>query len=206
MQQPPLLTTMAMGAGPQGGRPMYPSLIDGPPVTQPSSISVASGAQLRQQESDQRSGRRTAVAAIAGVLLGGCVLASAVMYRNVQNRAKLGAVPAETADPGLAATTATATATATTATTTTVPPATNEAPDAGPVAATDATATTGTTGAILTPPPVKPTATVKPPRPAPTVKPPPATTEKPQPAADCATPVWFDAQGVKHYKPQCLDK
>jgi hypothetical protein len=25
-------------------------------------------------------------------------------------------------------------------------------------------------------------------------------------AADCATPVWFDAQGVKHYKPQCLDK
>jgi hypothetical protein len=25
-------------------------------------------------------------------------------------------------------------------------------------------------------------------------------------AADCSTPVWFDAQGVKHYKPQCLDK
>ncbi len=33
---------------------------------------------------------------------------------------------------------------------------------------------------------------------------------EPKPArtsvADCMTPTWFDAQGVKHYKPQCLNK
>jgi len=198
MQGPPLQTTMAMGG--QSGRPMVPSLIDGPPVTQPSSISVASGAHLRQQESDQRSGRRTAVAAIVGVLLGACVLASAVVYRNVQTKAKQRLATAVTADPIVPPRSATTTTTA---------PTINEAPDAGSVAATEPTATPGTTGTILAPPPVKPTVTVKPPRPSPPttiVKPPPATTEKAQPAADCATPVWFDAQGVKHYKPQCLDK
>jgi serine/threonine-protein kinase len=214
-QQPPnqqphgqqLNQTMAMGAQSPVPRQMYPSVTEGPPVTQPSSISVASGAHLRPQESDPRGARRTAVAVMAGILLGGCVLASAVVYRNAQSKAKLGvATPTSTNDPSVA------TGTATAAPALIVP----EATDAGLVsAAATAALTPPAESTTTTPAPVptpKSTATSRPgTRPAGAtgvVKPTVATEPKPPAGAanDCTTPVWFDAQGVKHYKPQCLDK
>ena len=201
-QAPLLNQTMAMGATSPLARPMYPSLVEGPPVTQPSSISVASGAQLRPQETERRGGHRTAVAAIAGVVLGVCVLASAVVYRNMQNKAKLAAANAPsaiTSDVGAAPPTAVPVAVG--------PSASSEAADAGLIAITP------TDLPVPAPPtsaPPKPAATTRPgPRAVgPTVKA-TATPEPKQPPAgapDCTTPVWFDAQGVKHYKPQCLDK
>ena len=198
--------TMAMGAHAPVPRQMYPSVTEGPPVTQPSSISVASGSHFRQPASDGRGGR-TAVAAIAGVLLGTCVLASAIMYRNVQSKAKLATTVTEVGSA--AATTAGAPVV-------TVPTGASETADAGLVtgAATGAATatpepTTATTAPAATPkstptnrPSSRPgtaTGVVKPPTP-PEPKPPAGA------ASDCTTPVWFDAQGVKHYKPQCLDK
>jgi serine/threonine-protein kinase len=206
-QAQPLQQTLAMGATSPIPRQMYPSLVDGPPVTQPSSISVASGAHLRQPESDRRGGRRTAVAAIAGVLLGVSVLASVVVYRNAQTKAKLGLAPTPsglaTGESGIALT---ATAVPVAVQTTPTPA---EAPDASVAAASDTSTTAVAPSAVP-----KPSATaktgVRPGAAAATVKPPPPPEVKTPPAgaaaADCATPVWFDAQGVKHYKPQCLDK
>jgi serine/threonine-protein kinase len=196
----PLQQTLALGATSPIPRQMYPSLTEGPPVTQPSSISVASGAHLRQHESERRGGRRTAVAAIAGVLLGVSVLASAIVYRNVQSKAKLG--PATTASAEMGAPLATAVPVPVV----TAPP-TGDTADGGAVAAIDSTgsATPAAAAKAVTTnkPPPRPAATgVKPPSAPPEVKPPPAGGN----TADCTTPVWFDAQGVKHYKPQCLDK
>ncbi len=194
--------TMAMGA--QLPRNMYPSLVDGPPVTQPSSISVASGSQLKQHDGGRRGGNRTAVAAIAGVLLGASVLASAVVYRSMQGKAKVSSSTPATGDPSGAASLGTATATATVALATP-----SEGSDAGLAAADPASSSTAPVAPVASVAP-KASATSKPRpqsvgatgRPTATadVKPPPTV------SADCTTPVWFDAQGVKHYKPQCLDK
>ncbi len=197
-----LQQTMAMGPGaqPQLQRPMVPSLVDGPPVTQPSSISVASHAQLKPYDGVRRGGNRTAIAAIAGVLLGASVLASALVYRNMQGKAKVGATSVvATSDPTTPA--------GVTTVPTRPPPVGAEAADAAavatatdpvaPVPAPSATPKVAATAKPLRPPTVgaggRPTATAEP-------KPPPAV------SVDCTTPVWFDAQGVKHYKPQCLDK
>jgi hypothetical protein len=83
-----------------------------------------------------------------------------------------------------------------------------EAADAGAVGTTTDPAASLVTAPSAVP---KATATVKPPRQPPvgaTVKATATAEPKPPPtvSADCTTPVWFDAQGVKHYKPQCLDK
>ncbi|HSO37014.1 MAG TPA: serine/threonine-protein kinase, partial [Labilithrix sp.] len=56
--------------------------VDGPPVTQPSSISVAAGTQPRPSEKSTGAGKRTALAAAIGVMLGASVLASALVYRH----------------------------------------------------------------------------------------------------------------------------
>ena len=195
-----LQQTMAMGQGaqPHFQRPMAPSLVDGPPVTQPSSISVASHAQLKPYDGDRRSGNRTVIAAIAGVMLGASVLASALVYRNVQGKAKVVATP-------VVATSEPTTPSAVTTIATTPAPVAAEAADAGAVATTiDPVAPVPIPSAI-------PKAAPKVPRPTPAgagVKLTATAEPKSPPAvsADCTTPVWFDAQGVKHYKPQCLDK
>jgi serine/threonine-protein kinase len=192
-----LQQTMAMSASaqPMGQRPMYPSLVDGPPVTQPSSISVASHAQLKPYE-ERRGGNRTAVAAIAGVMLGASVLASALVYRNTQQgKTKLATTPVMgTAEP---------TTPAGTAAVVTPPPAAAEVADAGAVA------TATIEPALVAPASATPkaSATAKPPRPPAGAATTRATDPKPPAtvSTDCTTPVWFDAQGVKHYKPQCLD-
>ena len=50
------------------------------------------------------------------------------------------------------------------------------------------------------PEPAPPPAATTSPRPAPR----PAVVARPRPT-DCSTPYWFDATGVKHYKPECVD-
>lgn len=63
----------------------------------------------------------------------------------------------------------------------------------------------------LSPPPIPADASVGPPPPpqpclsvAVPQEPPPQPCLGPPANADCVTPYFYDAQGVKHYKPQCL--
>ncbi|MDB4934483.1 MAG: serine/threonine protein kinase, partial [Labilithrix sp.] len=183
--------------------------------TQPSSISVASGTQSRAHD-DAPGGHRTAVAALVGVMLGATVLATALVYRHTQqNKAKAAtSATVETSDAppgshGVALVTP-----PTNGTTTSTP--TVDAVDSG-VAADTTPVNNGSgtpTGAgatqaqpvAATPPKLPPKTGPRTQPPAP-IKPPAAETKlPPSSGADCTTPVWFDAQGVKHYKPQCLDK
>jgi serine/threonine-protein kinase len=208
--------TVAMAGGPPIGRPSYAGPVEGPPVTQPSSISVATGTHPRQLDDRPSGGRRTAVAALVGVMLGASVLATALVYRRTQQNKAIAA--------------ASATATADTRGDTDAPPASQAAPitpasatatgvavaaqdgaDAGaappgadlpPVGATSTASTAATTATRPAPRP----GSRQPSTPASKPATPSADAKPPTPSADCTTPVWFDAQGVKHYKPQCLDK
>jgi serine/threonine protein kinase len=213
----PASQTMSMAGGPPVARPSYHGPLDGPPVTQPSSISVASGSHGgRAHDVDPSSGRRTTIAALVGVMLGASVLASALVYRYTISKSKVIADGALVLDAGYGGVAPGLTAT---------PPSTAAAPNVvanvadaataapsaepGAVAALNgiATAAPGTTGsvtaaAVTSKPPIK-----RPPTAAPVkTQAPVAATPPPTAAPDCTTPVWFDAQGVKHYKPQCLDK
>ena len=195
--QPQLGSTVHMG--PQTGMHMhlqmppanrYPMAIDGPPVTQPSSISVSSHSQIAQEKNN---GTRNAIAAMIGVFIGATVLGGALWWNHRQASQPLDdqtpaptfsnvpppPVPQTSADRPVAP-----------------PPSSSvvlelEAPDAG--------------GKSITTKPVivnnKPTGPVKP-----YVPPAPAPAPAPNNNADCATPYWYDAAGVKHYKPQCLGK
>jgi len=218
----PLSQTVAMVGGPPVARPSYHGPVEGPPVTQPSSISVASGTYGRHPEAERSGGRRTAVAAIVGVMLGATVLASALVYRyTVRPKVVADSVTAldagdVPATPGIVAsgTAATPVADVADAAATAQPSG-----EPGSVAALNgiAAATAGTaalppsekqtsasaSGAAATKPPIKQssraTSATKPATPVVVATPAAA-------VPDCTTPVWFDAQGVKHYKPQCLDK
>jgi eukaryotic-like serine/threonine-protein kinase len=174
---------------------------EGPPVTQPSSISVSTGT-YGTSAGDNNASKRTAAAAIIGVLLGVCVLASALVINYTRNRTAASAA-APSAEPVPIAT-AGATSNPVTSATVPGPVVVVVTGDAG-ITTTDATATsTASIGTAVTPTPVvKPTATVRPqvkhdPKPA---EPKAASTNDPN---DCTTPYWYDAQGVKRYKPQCL--
>jgi serine/threonine protein kinase len=208
--------TMSMAGGAPVARPSYHGPIDGPPVTQPSSISVASGSHGRLREIENRGSRRTAIAAIVGVMLGASILASALVYRyTVKPKAiadgstaldagEVAATPATATVPsppvpGPAAITEAADAAAAVATAASPAPAVAE-----PSSRTVGAAGTIASVAVTAKAPIK-----RPPSAAAPVKPAaPAAAPVAAPAAgpDCTTPVWFDAQGVKHYKPQCLDK
>ena len=211
---PPMSQTVTMAAGPPVARPSYHGPVDGPPVTQPSSISVASGSYGARRDTDDPSARRTAVAAIVGVMIGVMLLSSALVYRYTigKPRALAGAATAASGEGlGVAAATPVPSGAVATATPTSVATAAPVAEaDAGASAAATTTpvaeATTSTpvksppTGAAAGTRPNRGTgATAKPAAPAPPAAPAAAT-------VDCTTPAWFDAQGVKHYKPQCLDK
>ena len=164
----------------------YP-MLDGPPVTQPSSISVSTGSFSGPP---MESGRKTAAAAIIGLLLGAGVLASALVYRQSTRRTPA-ASDTTLGDP-------TAVAQPTTATPPPIPlpsPAATDEPEPAP----KATAATPTTTAA----PV-----VKSPRTTPKPAPPP-TADKPTASPsndDCSTPYWYDSSGVKHYKAHCLNR
>ncbi|MDF2694071.1 MAG: serine/threonine protein kinase [Labilithrix sp.] len=175
----------------------YPAHVDGPPVTQPSSISVSTGSLGRARDGEASS-RRSLIAALVGVMVGASVLASALVYRQSRR-----ASPDLLADPALTAEAADAGAPAVTLLPPTPiqPPASTatvvetESVDAG-VAHVPGKAAGGSgsgkpkTGGTST----KPTSSVLPPPPS------------PSPSDDCTTPYWYDAQGVKHYKEHCLKK
>ncbi len=168
----------------------YAPHVEGPTVTQPSSISVSS------VSSGDAAARKTAYAAAVGVVLGASVLSLAVLYKRSVDHQTSAATPAASFDAGARDETGasspppplpgeTLTATAGLASAPTEPEA--------------AFTETAPTSAV---PPVAPASTpsTRPPlRPAGTNNRPPA-----PPKADCQPPYWFDAQGVKHYKEQCL--
>ena len=211
-------STMAMPGSPPVPPPSYASYsgpLDGPPVTQPSSISVASGSHSRQPEPAPNGNRRTAVAALVGVLLGASVLASALVYRQTQNAKKT------IAGEGSASPTAQELGGTTPPSSPVAPSIAAEPPRvAAPAAPLSEGADSGIIAAdpVVAPPivaapvgttgkgPGKGPSTTA--RPVPATKPPvaPPVAAPPNAPADCATPYWFDAQGVKHYKPQCFDK
>jgi serine/threonine-protein kinase len=194
---------MMPGSTPYGRAP-YP--MEGPPVTQPSSISVATG--MNGLPNDPRGSQRTVLAAIGGALLGVLILAVGVAYK----------LSFKHEDPvvGSAATTSTignepipsmTAATSATAPLTGDPGALAAAPDAGAAANSAGAGTVTAAGKA----PIK---TVRGPATATataTAKATGTTTAQPvatpaTPTADCTTPFWFDAAGTKHYKSQCLDK
>ncbi|MFO0738714.1 MAG: serine/threonine-protein kinase [Labilithrix sp.] len=218
---PQLNATMAMpqGVGPGTGMNMklqmpasgrYPMAIEGPPVTQPSSISVTSQSASSQQE--KNNGTRNAIAAMIGVFIGATVLGGALWW----NHRQAGPV-AE--DPTLPAPSASLAAPAPIVTTAdpvhATPPGSSTLPprDQGEIAdVVDA-------GSPKTPKPnpIEPEKRIanggRPSTPGPLKPPAPPPAPAPQPNnnnssanSDCATPYWYDAQGVKHYKPQCLQK
>jgi serine/threonine-protein kinase len=174
----------------------YVPHVDGPPVTQPSSISVSS--PTPGLESRGKGGQRAIVALASGMLLGLVLLASGLLYMKHRAAAADALVVGPTgtssgptglveADAGpLAVTTATTTTATATASAEPEPTATATATAAATTTATAKKAAIGTGVKKVAPPP--------PPPPPPT------------PAADCNPGYWFDAQGVKHYKPQCLGK
>jgi len=155
---------------------------EGPPVTQPSSISVATGEHPR---ASKRS-RSTTKLALVALLLCASLLASTMLWRRSEMKARAAAVAKTTASP------------------TTGPPAL--ASDAPPQPSTVATAPADAAAAPLPSPPASAgpvaSATAKPKATRPATGKPAAAAA----AADCATPFWFDEHEVKHYKPQCLYK
>jgi serine/threonine protein kinase len=193
-------TRVAGGGGSM--RPSYVATAEGPPVTQPSSISVSSAHH-------EDTGRKTAAAVAAGALIGLVLVGTAVAWKYVPalHHARSAATSASVAhDPNTSASaTATASATAAATTVATAASATlaepNVAEDAGPAEATatsSATAPAESASAVASaakgPRPVHHAST--------TTKPAPSSSEAPAP--DCTTPYWFDADGVKHYKPECV--
>jgi len=217
---PNLRSTLPMSASPMSAQqkvlaestnpmpvPRSPMVIEATPlVTQPSSISVATGRRSELPPGgDSRLKVGVAVAVVA--LLSLSMIASAIVIR--RNRQASAAAENAAADVTITTTTATTTAPTTSPTTsgtsidvpvqpasasavaadTTAPPVTSAA-----TAATTPTAATAATAAATAKPTSKPTVTSTPPKP-PTSAP---------PQESCNPPFYFDAQGVKRYKPQCL--
>jgi hypothetical protein len=182
--------------------PSYPAImhghVDGPPVTQPSSISVSTGSMGRQSPSTD-GGKRTAAAAAIGVFLGMSVLGTWLFMHNKQKQTanqgdSTGLVDPSPTGPTEVPTTPTMTATPTPTVPIIISGPVVEYDDAGALAAH--------------PVQVKNTPTSTPhPKANPTPKPiPSATSQNNNTQEDCSTPFWFDAAGVKLYKPHCLDK
>jgi serine/threonine-protein kinase len=178
---------MAGGTPSSVPRASHPTPFDGPPVTQPSSISVASG---NQKPRDTSSARRTVVAALVGTMLGASVLATAVVYRYTQRHAPNVEATSAPIDPIL------------------VPQSSAGAVPIGSsssaAAEVDASVASVTSADAAPPPPSA--STPKPAKPVkPVVRPPP-----PAPAPDdCNPPFYFenkDGQPIKKYKPQCLNR
>jgi serine/threonine-protein kinase len=167
----------------------YPMAIEGPPVTQPSSISVSSHS-MGQHEPNR--GSRNAIAAMIGVFIGATVLGGALWWNHRQ-----ASIPKLDAQPPLPVATLSAPP----------PPPSTSVAVAMPAPATETVEEAHDAGAPK--PPVKTVTNPapKPPsggaRPGPAPAPPPAAAPKQD---ECATPYWYDASGVKHYKPQCLGK
>ncbi len=161
---------------------------EGPPVTQPSSISVSHSGSITPPE--EKPYRKAAVAAVVGLFMGASFLATVLVVRH--------RTQAQVTPPEMTLATPPPTLTPTPPPAETTPPAITAEPDAGVAA-----------GATGEPHPVVAAGskTIKAPKPLPA---PPKSADKPPPPPpvtdDCSTPYWYDAQGVKHYKQQCLGK
>jgi serine/threonine-protein kinase len=184
---------LAPGSGspgtPRSNRPLpYPT--DGPPVTQPSSISVSTGMGTKASD-----GRKTAILVLASVVFSASVLVGALVYRRTTKKAASDVVPEPTSS---VSTIARDDVVGVDAGTTTIAPPAAAAATTAPTQPT----TPSSTPSAVSMPAASSTVVKVPPRPKP--KP----TEKPvvTPPDECVTPYWYDAQGVKHYKPQCLGK
>ena len=191
--------TVALVGGPPVSRSSNPAPLEGPPVTQPSSISVATGTPAHRES--EAGGRRTLVAAVIGVMLGASVLASALVYRYAHRGGA-------SADPPIGEPAAAASILA---------PSTSspvQAPTTGVTAEADAGSADPATAATTIATPTTSTITQAPPKPTgrpggkpskPTAAATESKTQEPKaPVVDCSTPFWYDAAGVKHYKPECL--
>jgi hypothetical protein len=177
---------------------MPPPYYDGPPVTQPSSISVSTAGIGHDNGS-----RRTAVAAIIGVLIGICFLTTALIYRTSRKSAS----PDGVAEGPTASVTGEPSPPLTNATPFTPPPTAQPQPvvmNPPPVPAPVVEAVPD--AGIQQPVVQRSSPQITPPRPGPAPKQPttaPPGTPKTG-GEDCSTPYWYDASGVKHYKQQCL--
>jgi hypothetical protein len=181
---PPFMAMPPPMTPPYGAYPM-----EGPPVTQPSSISVSTGAMNRGLSEAPSPPKSAAV--LTAFFVGLAFLAGTVVYAS--HHARTQAIPAFT-DP---------------------PPPTGATGTAEPMPAltpafdlTDADA-----GAHLVAPPPTP---AQPPATAGTIAVQPPPTPRPQgggrpiirpkPAASGDDCIWYDSSGVKHYREKCLGK
>jgi serine/threonine protein kinase len=171
-----------------------PPYVDGPPVTQPSSISVSQTSFPGTDAKDSKA--KPVLAAVAGILVGLLVLGGAVYLKT---RPTTDSPPRGDAPP--------------------LAPVQVGGPEASSSGAAPATPGTGmqglpgvyTTSGGLAPPPSE--TTQPPPKPAPRpsvgkpLKPPTTTTTAPPPKPpvdDCNPNFTMGADGVKRFKPQCL--
>jgi len=179
-----------------------------PPVTQPSSISVATGRHSDLPATERRSHLGLMIAG-AGALAVAMIVAAVIVRQGRTAAASpestaSDSIPAATTPPvastlggpgAIVAPTAAATSSG-------APTATANATTTATAAVTATAATSPTAAATAKPPIGRPTATVKATgQPTATAAPPPPATA---PADGCNPPFYFDAQGVKRYKPQCL--
>ncbi|AKU97307.1 serine/threonine protein kinase [Labilithrix luteola] len=189
-------------------RTSSPLFIDGPPVTQPSSISVATGTHGAVVAPPKSGGKRLVLVAFALIVLTAGAFGTSVVYKRTLAREAAPVDPHPTAvvsaTPGPDMT-GVATSTS----------ASSEKPSG-----TSASATAASNNHVTDrngPPSTKSSGGTKPRQnggagggtkaapsasATPTIPPPPP----PPPAEDCSNPTWYDAQGVKHYKEQCLQK
>ncbi|HVJ90630.1 MAG TPA: protein kinase [Labilithrix sp.] len=175
--------------------------IDGPPVTQPSSISVSSAALGLPRQYDTNS-RSVVLGVLVGIFMTSIVLVSAVLYRqsridaaelSTEEPPSLSATPSATvALPDVAPSTSLSAPTAevtpppipsATASVELVVDAGAHRPHANPATASHA----GGGKSVKVGPVPKQSGTTTAPR-----------------VDDCATPFYYDSSGTKRYKPQCL--
>jgi hypothetical protein len=183
----------AVGAPPYAN---YATAIhEGPPITSPSSMSVASGSLYPQAPPEPNARRAAGITAIVGLVLSGLVLGGAVYFkqqRDAQLRQFEIPPPVEAAtQPGVTM----GVATAPTA-------ATQPGVEADPTTPTPPPTNLGVTptGTLIIPPPPVPPPNKGPGRRI--IVTPPKSASSSQ-GDDC---VYFDAQGVKKYRQHCLGK
>jgi eukaryotic-like serine/threonine-protein kinase len=177
LKGPPSVGTVPLAVTTTAPLTSAPQLQELPPITQPSSISVS-----RSMPEAERGMRRAVATAIACIVLGTALLAGAILYRRSTVAASAAVQPTVVPQPAPLPVT---------------PPAVTADP-APPPTATSVSVVPSVASAAAP----RPTQT-GPRRP---TTPTPAKTAAPPAQDDCATPYWFDANGMKKYKEHCFGK
>ncbi len=186
---PNMMIPGAPRTGATASSPFLPPYVDGPPVTQPSSISVSQSHMPTGLHPEAEPKTRSFLAALAGVVVGIMLLVGALYFKRTSAPAtRTGVTPEPT--------------------TSQVAPVVS-APQPEP----EPTPELAPTPPIATTPPSAPPAGTAPPHPpvVPTTKPNPRPRPQPQPqpqpkppADDCNPDFTIGADGVKRFKPQCF--